>query len=282
MDIWRFYKSIMGWMYILCSIVTGNIDQYKFDPSAFIFSLKNPFNSLPTKLKSFGSFYSLRCHPSCGPIFANFDYDLYISDHCNENDDCYIGNGSDHCGFESDYQNKRSFFVNTNTPDKTNYFSVSDYEVFSLDTDTDLLPYGIHYHDFILNYQNDNNMDFSLLPKDANENDVYADLNLISILEPTKDVLKISKHFFVTPSDIFPNTTIIEKQYDSYFKEWIGDFQWKLVYRASDNQYTAKSFHEKCDNLNSPSVVVIKSTGGWIFGGFLTTSWDTIKLESIL
>ena len=72
---------------------------------------------------------------------------------------------------------------------------------------------------------------------------------------------------------LFLKESIInEQQYDSYLREWIGDSKWKLLYRASEHHYKAEPFHNHCDNI-SPTFILIKSKGGWIFGGYTTQSW---------
>ena len=59
----------------------------------------------------------------------------------------------------------------------------------------------------------------------------------------------------------------------SRLKEWLeNDFKWKLQYRASEHGYSAKSFHRCCDYIQGPNLIVIKSNGGWIFGGYTTQS----------
>ena len=62
--------------------------------------------------------------------------------------------------------------------------------------------------------------------------------------------------------------------YDTYLKEWLGnDCKWKLLYRASEHDYLSDSFHEYCDDVKGPTLVIIKSSEGWIFGGYTTQSW---------
>ena len=63
-------------------------------------------------------------------------------------------------------------------------------------------------------------------------------------------------------------------KYDKCLKEWLGsENNWKLIYRASEHDYTARSFHEYCDD-KGPTLIVIKSSEGWIFGGYTTQSWS--------
>ena len=68
-------------------------------------------------------------------------------------------------------------------------------------------------------------------------------------------------------------TKVLENSdYDDKLREWCGDFKWKLIYRASDHKYFVDSFHEYCDD-KGPKLIVIKSSEGWIFGGYTTQSW---------
>ena len=71
----------------------------------------------------------------------------------------------------------------------------------------------------------------------------------------------------------FGSNILVNKEYDDKLREWNGDYNWKLIYRASEHEYTASSFHECC-NDKEPTLIVIKSSGGWIFGGYTTQSWS--------
>ena len=73
----------------------------------------------------------------------------------------------------------------------------------------------------------------------------------------------------------------MNQQYDDILREWLGnDYKWKLLYRASEHGYTAGSFHRCCDD-KGPTLVIIKSSGGWIFGGYTTQSWSGGRFGSI-
>ena len=48
-----------------------------------------------------------------------------------------------------------------------------------------------------------------------------------------------------------------------------------MIYRASEHGYTAKSFHNYCDD-KGPTLVIVKSSRGWIFGGYTTQSWQVV------
>jgi len=51
--------------------------------------------------------------------------------------------------------------------------------------------------------------------------------------------------------------------------------EWKKRYRATRDGFCGSDFHSKCDNLNHPTIVIIKTTDGSIFGGFTTKNWDS-------
>ena len=79
--------------------------------------------------------------------------------------------------------------------------------------------------------------------------------------------------FFPLYSPFLRNTILFGQEYDVKLREWIGnDYKWKLLYRASEHGYTAKSFHECCDD-KGPTLVIIKSSNGCVFGGYTTQSW---------
>lgn len=50
----------------------------------------------------------------------------------------------------------------------------------------------------------------------------------------------------------------------------------KLLYRGSRDGFSAVNFHQNCDN-RGPTVVLIKSNYGKIFGGFTDASWNGYK-----
>ncbi len=86
----------------------------------------------------------------------------------------------------------------------------------------------------------------------------------------------VQTFFYPIYSPFLKESIINEQQYDSYLREWCGDFKWKLLYRASQYSYTSYSFHKYCDD-KGPTLIIIKSSGGWIFGGYTTKSWSGSK-----
>ena len=73
---------------------------------------------------------------------------------------------------------------------------------------------------------------------------------------------------------MFGSFLLENSDYDDILREWLGnDYAMKLIYRASEHGYTAKSFHNYCDD-KGPTLIIIKSIEGWIFEGYTTQSWS--------
>ena len=52
--------------------------------------------------------------------------------------------------------------------------------------------------------------------------------------------------------------------------------QFKLLYRASPDGFSADDFHDKCDNQSS-TLTIIKTTRGFVFGAYTAMAWDSIS-----
>ena len=232
--------------------------------------MKNPHGVEPTRyMKREESRDALYCDSYCGPIFGD---DIYIEDKCNEEDSCSIHNDGTY-GYECHPQYKSSLFVKTAGPDERNKFRVLDYEVFGIDYDNrDNINKLCKYPDIIMKYIETKDISEESLKQIDDDTELLSDLNVIHCKD-SNIRLKISQYCFKNPSESLSNTQLVNKKYDSYLREWVGDYKWKLLYRASEHGYTAKSFHEYCDN-KGPTLIVIKSSGGWIFGGYTTQSWS--------
>ena len=135
---------------------------------------------------------------------------------------------------------------------------------------------NMKYLDVIAYYlRNDKKINKELIKKYkeiGNEDELIHEMEKIGIelnYEQENEICDGFGNKFLRGSTILTNT-----QYDSYLREWIGnEYKWKLLYRASEHGFTAKSFHNYCDD-KGPTLIVIKSTGGWIFGGYTTKSWS--------
>ena len=221
------------------------------------------------KKKEYNS--AIYCDLNGGPVFGNDHPDICIADNCNEENSCFINNSYNlQYGYHSIYRS--SLFVNTDGRNLPNRFTVLDYEVYSFDICKKYVYDNCKYPDIIWNYIETKEISDESLEMINNEDEIRSDLNLIQCKDNTIR-LKISQYFMKNPSEYLPDTQIVDKQYDGYLREWCGDYKWKLRYRASEHNYSAKSFHECCDD-KGPTLVIIKSSGGWIFGGYTTQSWS--------
>ncbi len=248
-----------------------SIDEYKDDKNAFIFTLKNPHGVEPTRyMKRIENDVAIVCCHSYGPYF---DYDIRINDNCNREDSCLINNNGRR-GYECHHEYKSSLFMDTAEPDDENYFSVLDYEVFGIDYENrENINKLCKHPDIIWEYIETKDISEESLTQFDDDVELLNDLDVIHC-ENNVIRFKISRYYLKNPSALLPNTQIVNQQYDGKLREWLGsDYKWKLIYRASENEYTDYSFHRCCDYIQGPTLIVIKSSGGWIFGGYTTQSW---------
>ena len=163
--------------------------------------------------------------------------------------------------------------MNTSGPEYANNFTVLDYEVFGIDYENrENINKLCKHPDIIWKYLETRDISEESLKEIEDDIELLTDLDAIHC-EVSNIRVKISRYFFTNPSELLPDTQLVNKRYDNILREWLGnDYKWKLLYRASEHGYTAGSFHECCDD-KGPTLIVIKSSGGWIFGGYTTQSW---------
>ena len=221
---------------------------------------------------------AIECNPRYGPLFCG---DIYIRDNCNEEESCFIYNNGSR-GYDCHPEFKSSLFVNTAGPNEKNCFSVLDYEVYCIDYYKENIYNICKYPDIIWEYIETNNMSEESLKQFDDDTELLNDLDAIHC-DDSDIRLKISRCCLKNPSELLVNTQLVNQQYDAKLREWIGnDYQWRLIYRASEHEYTASSFHECCDYVKGPTLIVIKSSGGWIFGGYTTKSWRESSIYNIM
>ena len=211
--------------------------------------------------------WAINCNPEYGPIFGG---DILIAIN-NKLSRCSIYNSGER-GYECHTEYKSSLFVNTAGPDEMNKFAVLDYEVYCINNYKDYIYKLCKHPDIMMEYIETNDISEESLKQIDDDVELLSDLDAIHC-DDSNIRLKISRYYFKNPSKFLPNTHIVDKKYDSYLRKWVGDNKWKLLYRSSEHEYTTESFHEFCDN-KGPTLIVIKSSGGWIFGGFTTKSWS--------
>ena len=88
---------------------------------------------------------------------------------------------------------------------------------------------------------------------------------------------------------------LLSPQQDWKIREWLADqsgapdtkkrsgcrgatVKLELLYRASRDGWRTTDFHSKCDNKGA-TVTVIKSTGGYVFGGYADLPWASISIQ---
>ena len=220
-------------------------------------------------MKRIESNWAINCNPEYSPQFGA-DILMCIRNNFNL---CSILNDGIH-SYECHPEYKSSLFVNTAGPNEKNCFSVLDYEVYtSYDSYKDYVFNSCKHPDIIWEYIETKDISEESLNQFDDDIELLNDLDAIHC-DDSDIRLKISQLCLKNPSEFLPNTQIVNQQYDDKLREWVGnDYKWKLIYRASQNDYTVKSFHEYCDD-KGPTLVIIKSSGGWIFGGYTTQSWS--------
>jgi len=76
---------------------------------------------------------------------------------------------------------------------------------------------------------------------------------------------------------LFTNAgTLLNAGQQAKLNEFYGDLnqRWKLLYKASRDGFSASTFHQLCDDKGG-TMTIIKSRGGWLFGGFTAQSWKS-------
>ena len=72
----------------------------------------------------------------------------------------------------------------------------------------------------------------------------------------------------------FDDAKLILEEHYPLFKNWLKkEINLELIYRASRDGWESNIFHQKCDN-KGPTIVVVRSELGKIFGGYASISWD--------
>jgi len=73
----------------------------------------------------------------------------------------------------------------------------------------------------------------------------------------------------------FPGSSLFNPHHFWLIQTWLGSPRsWSFRYRGSTHGFGSAQFHAQCDNIG-PTVTIIKSTGGWIFGAYNPGSWNS-------
>ena len=77
---------------------------------------------------------------------------------------------------------------------------------------------------------------------------------------------------------VFEESVILTNEaHRRVLKSWLPETmtgEWRLLFRASRDGFAASAFHSKCDNAG-PTIIVVKSGGLNIFGGFTENAWTS-------
>ena len=109
----------------------------------------------------------------------------------------------------------------------------------------------------------------------ANESSIQA---IISNFTTSLNNL-IEGHLNIDNSMVRCNMSLwlLQEKDKALLSTWISEYKnpkFELLYRGSRDGFTATSFHKKCDN-KGPTVVIIRSNLGKVFGGFTDIAWDS-------
>ena len=96
------------------------------------------------------------------------------------------------------------------------------------------------------------------------------------------DIIKVIYSFYLLSMDSNILTdneqiSLLNLIYDKLTKtkefKRVKSIDTELLYRASENEYRAKKFHELCNDKGATITVAHKKEGDRVFGGFTTKSW---------
>jgi hypothetical protein len=79
---------------------------------------------------------------------------------------------------------------------------------------------------------------------------------------------------FVLRPCICNNDLVGEGKFADVLAGWLPNAKFQLLYKATLNGFAAADFHKLCDN-KGPTLTVIRSTNGYLFGGFTPLNWDS-------
>jgi len=75
--------------------------------------------------------------------------------------------------------------------------------------------------------------------------------------------------------DYFPKSKLLKSDFKKKLHKWTNlKKKWKLIYRGTKDGFGANDFHKNCDN-QGPTITIIKSNHGNIFGGFNKNPWSS-------
>lgn len=125
-------------------------------------------------------------------------------------------------------------------------------------------------------------LDFLRIANSNLEYEVPGDLDRNELIKEAKYYNVKALEDFLNIEDIkislknFDSTILSKNKFDELMKfcEFPKNTKWTLLYRASRDGFGSNDFHSKCD-AKPNNLVIVKSSQGYIFGGYTSEYWDT-------
>lgn len=78
-------------------------------------------------------------------------------------------------------------------------------------------------------------------------------------------------------NDLFTSQIVNEPQANDLIKlcEFNQNFNWKLIYRASQDGFGSHDFHTKCDEHKQTLTILRDKKSGFVFGGYTHETWSS-------
>jgi hypothetical protein len=100
----------------------------------------------------------------------------------------------------------------------------------------------------------------------------------MTLLESTISTLFTGQEEFILgDKDSIDSVILTSPSEDYHIKTWLGEAnresEPELLYRASQDGWMISNFHEKCDEKGGATLTVVKTSEGYVFGGYSDRSW---------
>ena len=117
-----------------------------------------------------------------------------------------------------------------------------------------LMKYCDVIEDYLKNGKKINREFVKIYYYDGNADELMNEMKMIGIELNEREKGEIRSCFY-EPKFVNLSKIIDNNEYDKCLQKWVGDYKWKMIYRASEHGYTAESFHDYCD-FQRPTLIV--------------------------
>jgi hypothetical protein len=127
------------------------------------------------------------------------------------------------------------------------------------------------YFRFILNYlRNFGDVEKCIFPEEENQRKEFIKETQFYGLNYLANYLSERNHLFI-------GSHILNSKLSANLSTLFPNKKWNIVYRGSNDGFCPLYFHSFCDDLG-PSVVLILTTNGYVFGGYTSSIFWNFKL----